>query len=153
MKYADILNKLRKYCAYQERCHQDVERKLCSIKDLPDVWVDDIIAELISENYLNEERFAELYAGSKFRTKGWGKHKIRFELKKKEISDYLIDKSLSTISDQEYLDQINKWVEKKSKELSAMSYHQRKSYLYKFLFTKGYGSDEIQRFLDNNTQI
>ncbi|HRB80274.1 MAG TPA: RecX family transcriptional regulator, partial [Niabella sp.] len=82
-----ILQKLRHYCAYSERCHADVVNKLFEWK----VWKkdhDEIIATLIEENYLNEERFARLFAGGHFRQKQWGRNKITVALKQKNISPY-----------------------------------------------------------------
>src|SRR6185436_12462299 len=101
------LQKLKHYCAYQERCHSEVKEKLFSLG----VWKkdhDEIIATLIEENYLNEERFAIAFAGGKFRIKQWGKIRIKAELKKRRVSDYCINKALQQISDQEYLQTMKK---------------------------------------------
>ncbi|MBP6234345.1 MAG: RecX family transcriptional regulator, partial [Chitinophagaceae bacterium] len=87
------LQKLKHYCAYQERCHSEVKEKLYQLG----VWKkehDEIIASLIEENYLNEERFAVAYAGGHFRIKQWGRIKIKYELKQKQVSEYSIKKAL-----------------------------------------------------------
>ena len=81
------LQKLKHYCAYQERCHQEVKEKLYSL-EMHKQDVEIIISQLIEENYLNEERFAIQYAGSKFRIKHWGKVKIKHALKQKQVSEY-----------------------------------------------------------------
>ena len=86
------LQKLKHYCAYQERCHNDVKEKLYKLG----VWKkehDEIIAALIEENYLNEERFAIAYAGGKFRINSWGRVKIKYALKQKQVSEYCIKKA------------------------------------------------------------
>ena len=80
------LQKLKHYCAYQERCHSEVREKLFSLG----VWKkdhDEIISALIEKNYLNEERFAIAYAGGKWRVKQWGRQKIKYALKQKQVSD------------------------------------------------------------------
>jgi len=95
------LQKLKHYCAYQERCHSEVKEKLYQLG----VWKkehDEIIASLIEENYLNEERFAVAYAGGHFRIKQWGRIKIKYELKQKQVSEYSIKKALKQIEDEEY---------------------------------------------------
>ena len=74
------LPKIKQFCAYQERCHSEVKDKLFSF-GLTVLEVNSIISELINENYLNEERFAKLFAGGKFRIKQWGRNKIRQQLK------------------------------------------------------------------------
>lgn len=96
------LQKLRHYCAYAERCHSDVVNKLYDLG----VWKrdqDEIVATLIEENYLNEERFAQAFAGGHFRTKKWGRNKIKINLKQKGISEYCIKKGMAEIDQADYL--------------------------------------------------
>jgi len=76
--------KLERYCAYQERCHQEVVQKLKSLNIIP-VAIDQIISELITNNYLNETRFAQAYVRGKFRHKKWGKIRIQSQLKLRQI--------------------------------------------------------------------
>src|ERR1041384_7614127 len=93
--------KLKHYCAYQERCHSEVKEKLYQLgirkKDH-----DEIIAALIEENYLNEERFAISFAGGKFRMKQWGRLKIKQALKQRQVSEYCIKKALKEIDEKTY---------------------------------------------------
>lgn len=98
---AEIQKKLEYYCSYQERCHFEVEQKLYSLERSPDIR-NQIIVKLIEGNYLNEERFATLYAQSKLHQKKWGKVRIKLELKARKISEYLINKSLNEFSEEEY---------------------------------------------------
>ena len=100
------------YCNYQERSHQEVREKLYSFK-LYSNQVEQIIAQLIEEDFLNEERFAVQFAGGKFRIKAWGKIKIKAALKQKRISDYCIKKALNNISDDDYLEKLEQVIEKK----------------------------------------
>lgn len=95
------LQKLRYYCAYQERCHQEVAAKLFALK-VNKQEHDAIIAQLIEEEYLNEERYATAYAGGKFRLKGWGKLKIEVALKARNIQPYCINKALKSIDVYDY---------------------------------------------------
>lgn len=95
----EVLHKLIRYCDYQDRCHQEVRTKLLQLKvyghDL-----EEVMAELIDRDYLNEERFARSYARGKYRIKGWGRIKIRQGLKAKRISDYSIRKGLLEIEEE-----------------------------------------------------
>src|SRR6478672_11536112 len=97
-EYKKILNKGRKYCAYQERSQQEVRDKLYSW-GLHRTEVEQALSELISENYLKEERFAEAFAGGRFRIKKWGRNKIRLALQQKKVSEPLINSALKNISD------------------------------------------------------
>ncbi len=92
------LQKLKHYCAYQERAHSEVKEKLYDLG----VWKkdhDEIISTLIEENYLNEERFAIAFAGGKWRVKHWGRVKIKYELKQKQVSEYCIKKAMKQIDE------------------------------------------------------
>jgi regulatory protein len=95
------LQKLRHYCGYQERCHQEVKEKLYSF-GLRKPDVETAVATLIEEDRLNEERFAIQFAGGRFRLKHWGKIKIRYELRQKQVSDYCIGKALGSIDESDY---------------------------------------------------
>ena len=95
-KYNYILDKARRYCAYQERCVFDLKNKLYEWKVRPDVSAR-IINTLEEENYLNEERFARVFAGGKFRIKKWGRNKIMAELRARKIPDLIIQIGLDEI--------------------------------------------------------
>jgi regulatory protein len=95
------LQKLRHYCAYQERCHVEVKEKLYSF-GLRKQMVEESIAQLIEEDYLNEERFAIQFAGGKFRMKQWGRVKIKHALKQKQVSVYCINKALKELDAEDY---------------------------------------------------
>lgn len=97
----ETIQKLEYYCSYQERCHIEVQEKL---RDF-DISLEDknrVIVHLIEHNFLNEERFANLFSISKFHQKKWGKIRIKNELKARKISSYLITKSLNEIPENEY---------------------------------------------------
>ena len=114
MTYKQVLEKLKHYCAYQERAHSEVYSKLWDFQ-LDEEERTNIIATLIGENYLNEERFAIAYAGGKFRMKKWGKVKIKIELKKRNISAYCIKKAMQEIDEEGYMEGLYKVIEKKMK--------------------------------------
>lgn len=138
----EALAKLQRYCAYQDRCHQEVEKKL---KDYG-IWgedLDDIVVELIRENFLNEERFARSYARGKFRIKRWGKTKITRELKFRKISKYCIKKAMEEIDQEEYKNELRKILAKKIKEYKNPKFYERKVKAARFAMMKGYESSMV----------
>ena len=140
---------LIKYCQYQERCHSEVMTKLKEMECTTDE-ADEYIAWLISENILNEERFARAFARGKFRMLGWGKTKIKQHLKQKKVSDYCIRKGLSEIDETEYDEKLNKFAEKKQKELkSEKNQPTKKKKIYNFLIQKGYERDLVIYLLND----
>lgn len=98
---SEAFDKMKKFCAYQERSQLEVRQKLYQLMFKGDD-AEFVIAELVKENFLNEERFARSYARGKFRIKQWGKVRIKMELQQKGISEACIRKGLSEISDNDY---------------------------------------------------
>ena len=140
--------KIKQYCAYQERCHSEVRTKLYSF-GLNKDEVEEIIYLLITENYLNEERFAIMYAGGKFRMRQWGKNKIKQALKYKQISDYCIKKALKEIDEKDYQKTFFKLAEQKFKALkSEKNLFIKKRKLQDFLIRKGYEHHLIREVVD-----
>ncbi|MEO9100411.1 MAG: regulatory protein RecX [Ginsengibacter sp.] len=138
------LPKIKQYCAYQERCHSEVRDKLYSF-GLHKKEVEEIISTLISENYLNEERFAIHFAGGKFRMKQWGKVKIKQALKFKKVSDYCIKKALKEIDAKEYERVFQKLADQKLKTLkSEKNIFIKKRKLQDFLLQRGFESEMVR---------
>ena len=142
------LPKAQHYCAYQERCHSEVRDKLYGYGlTAPDV--ETIISQLITGNYLNEERFAIHYAGGHFRTKSWGRVKIKYELAKKKISVYCIKKALQQIGEDEYLKTLNRLADLKLKTLKGeKNLFIKKRKLQDHLLQKGFESDLVREIVN-----
>ena len=117
-KLLEAKNKIESYCAYQERCDQEVRMKLKSW-NLYSEDVDILISDLITNNFLNEERFAEAYVSGKFRIKKWGRVKIKQHLKQKNISAYSIKKAIETIDEDDYLKTVNDLLGAKSRLIKS----------------------------------
>src|SRR5690606_1314540 len=94
----EALQKLKHFYGYQERCHREVVEKLFSLR-VRKTYHDEILAGLIEENYLNEERFAFHLAGGRYRMKNWGRKKIMFALREKKVNEYSIKKALQQIDE------------------------------------------------------
>lgn len=134
--------KLEHYCAYQERCHDEVMQKLKSMHMIPEAC-DLIIAYLIENNFLNEERFACSFARGKHRMKQWGKNRIVNELKARHISRYNIERALKEISAEEYYDTFHKAAEKQWTAVTEKNIHKKKKKVFDFLMRKGFETQLI----------
>jgi regulatory protein len=143
----EALNKARKYCAFQERCHSEVRNKLLQWGQRG-IALEEIMSQLINENFLNEERFAVAYAGGKFRIKGWGISKITNELKKRHVSEYCIRKALQQIHPAEYKKSLLKIIEKKNKVVKEANPFKRKYKLAQFAAAKGYEAEQVWEVLN-----
>lgn len=137
--------KIEAYCAYQERCDQEIRKKLNSWF-LHQEDIDILIADLISNNFLNEERFAEAYVSGKFRIKKWGRIKIKQHLKQKQISDYSINKAMSQIDEEEYWQTLQYLAE--NKLVSGKTEWDRKAKLKRYLASKGFETNLIHEVVE-----
>ena len=135
----EALSKLQKYCAYQDRCHQEVRTKLINLGIYGDD-LEEIIAELISDNFLNEERYARSYARGKFRMRKWGKNRILKELKFRKISDYCIRKAMTEIEDEEYRHTLEEIILKKQQFIKEKDPFKAKNKIAKYAINRGYES-------------
>ena len=135
----EALLKLQNYCAYQERCHQEVRQKLKEMHMIPDA-IDKIIVYLLEHNFLNEERFAKTFVSGKFRIKKWGKHRLTLELKKKDISKININSAISQIPYTEYIDVFNNLAEKKALSILENDKWKKKKKLIDYLLYRGWES-------------
>jgi regulatory protein len=136
------LTKAQLSCAYQERCQQEMREKLYEW-GLYSNDVENIIANLVTDNYLNEERFAKAYAGGKFRIKKWGRVKIKLELKKRKISDYCIKKGMQEIDDSDYIKTLKEIIAKKSKEIKGGKVQVRNYKIAQYAYSRGFESDLV----------
>lgn len=140
------LQKIKAYCAYQERSHHEVKEKLYAY-GLYKKDVENILSELISENYLNEERFAILFVGGKFRMKQWGRIKIVNELKLRRISPYNIRTALQEIDETAYINTLHKLALAKWNSLKHEQYINREVKTTRYLLQKGYEPNLIRERL------
>ncbi len=136
------LQKLRYYCAYQERCHQEVVAKLYALK-VKRPEHEAVIAQLIEEGYLNEERYAIAYAGGKFRMKGWGKLKIENALKSRDIQPYCIQKALRSIDTADYDNFLQNEILKKANGLAPEHIPEMQVKIAHAMMLKGFEPNKV----------
>jgi regulatory protein len=143
---SEILQKLARYCAYQERCVQELEQKMKTFEVLPSEF-SEYVAWLSENNYLNEARFVEIFVRSKFNQKGWGRTKINYELRKRGISASLLASAWDGIDDQDYIEKARTFLQKKKDEIKAGTSPQRYQKCYNYGLSKGYESSLVRELL------
>lgn len=139
---AEIVQKLEYYCSYQERCHVEVNEKLKTFS-VTSLEKDQVIVHLIQQNFLNEERFASVFAISKFHQKKWGRIRIKNELKARKISDFLITKSLKEIPTDEYETTFELLSDKFWDNITERNPLKKRKKYCDYLLRKGWESDWI----------
>jgi regulatory protein len=134
--------KMEHYCAYQERCHQEVEMKLCGMQLIPEA-VEKIMLHLLENDFINETRFAKAFARGKFSIKKWGRNRIVNELKKRKISAYNINLALQEIDDQDYTVTLEALAEKRLKQITEKDKYKKRKKLADYLLYRGWESDLV----------
>ena len=139
---------MRFYCRYQQRCQSEVKEKLFELgvnkKDH-----DELIAELVKENCLNDERFAVAFARGRFKLKQWGRKKIQKGLREKRVSDEIAQKALEQINKKEYRAILNKLAKERYAALKHEQHLVRKKKTMDYLMQKGYELDLVKEVINN----
>ncbi|SHG64896.1 regulatory protein [Flavobacterium micromati] len=138
----EAVHKIEHYCAYQERCHEEVVQKLRSMKMDSDE-IDVILVKLIGDNFLNEERFACSFARGKHRMKQWGKIRIVNELKFKKINQRLITTALKQITEEEYLVTFHTLAERNWESIRETNALKKRKKFCDYLLRKGFESNLV----------
>ena len=138
----EAVQKMERYCAYQERCHKDVVAKLRTMKMIPSA-IDAIVVHLIQENYLNEECFARSFARGKFNIKKWGRNRIVAELKQRNISPHNIKAALEEINERDYTTALDTLAKKRISELTDTDLQKRRRKVAGYLLYRGWESELV----------
>lgn len=139
--------KIAAYCAYQDRCQMEVRNKLYE-KGVYGDKAEDLIAEMISEGFLNEERFAQSFVRGKYRLKKWGRNRIQLELKQKQVSPYCIKSGLKEIDPEEYWEILIRETEKKYYSIKEQDEFKKRYKTTQYLMGRGFEMDLIQSALE-----
>lgn len=138
----EVIQKMEYYCAYQERCHAEVKEKLYSFQVSQDEK-DQVIVHLLDNNYLNEERFASIFTQSKLHQKKWGKKRITIELKARNISAFLITKSIKEIETNDYESMFEEVSNKHWDTITEKNTLKKRKKFCDYLLRKGWESERV----------
>ena len=135
----EATRKLEGYCAYQDRCHKEVNSKLKEM-GMISAAMDEIVGHLIKENFLNEGRFARSFARGKFNIKKWGKKRIINELKQRDITKYNLKLALKEIDEDIYLETLEILAKKRAMQLTETNVFKKRKKLADYLLYRGWES-------------
>jgi len=147
-----VLEKIQKYCLFQDRCQSEVAKKLASFP----ISVEDkeaIINQLIDDRFLDEERFTETFIRSKFNQNRWGKLKIKMALQAKGVGNRIIDKWIDSLDEEKYIDCINYLIQQKKRSIKSDNPLEVKHKVANYIIGKGFESElvwqQISHFFNN----
>ena len=140
------LQKAQNLCSKKEICCYDIRIKQKKW-ELSNQDISLIITQLVENNFIDETRYSEAYANDKFRFNKWGKIKIQYELKKRNISSSNINNALNKIDEKEYITTLKELLQKKSAELKNIDKFQKKQKLLRFVLNKGYEPEIVYKII------
>ena len=143
-----LLNKAATYASRCEHCESEVREKLLAWGGSNEE-VDEIIAYLTEERYIDNQRYANSYTKDKFRFNHWGKYKISMMLRSKDIGNEIIEEALEQIDDEEYLEKLQQILKDKLRSLKYSSEYEKKGKLFKFAQSRGFESGAISKVIDS----
>lgn len=142
----EALTRLATLCASAEYCEYDLRKKM-ERWELPEGAEDAIIQQLVKERFLDEERYAKAFVRDKFRYNKWGRIRISMELKKKRISEHVIEDALEEIPSDDNLDTLKALIESKKKSVKGKSDYEIKCKLIRFALSRGFTMDDINKVI------
>ncbi len=147
MDYRQALNKAAALCSRKEYCSNDIQKKLVNW-DLAEDEVAKALDWLIQEKFVDDERYAAYYVRDKFRFNGWGRIKIRYQLRGKQIASSLIDEALEQINEAEYAEKLAELLHSKKRSVKNKDTWQTKAALARFAQSRGFEPDIVFRTID-----
>ena len=140
-----IIEKIQSYCLYQDRCIKEVKNKLYSFK-VSSQLVENIVENLIDNDYLNEERYTKMFIQGKLRIKKWGRIKLKYELRLKGIDIKIINEHINQINEEDYIKYFNEFSTNRIKFLKGSTDQKKRSFINYFTY-RGWENDLIYQKL------
>ena len=147
--YKEAYQKASAFCAMSEKCEQDVRKKLQKWEVFKQD-ADRIIAQLKLDDFLNDIRYCEAFVKDKFRFNRWGKVKIAFELKTKNLPSEAIYDAIDKIDEDEYLSSLQELLNAKKRTIKKGTQYEIQVKLYKFALSRGFESDLVKQLIIDN---
>ena len=143
LSYEQALHRLAAYCSRAERCEWDIRRKADAWEISPEQQTR-IIQQLRKEQFLDEERYCKAFVNDKAKYNRWGINKIRFELKKKQIPESLIQKALKNLNPEENRERLRLLIERKKKSVKGKNDWDIRQKLLRFAISRGFSQEDIE---------
>jgi len=146
--YSELLQKARNFCSRSEKCPEDVRMLLSKYNDSKDEIVK-IIAELQKDGFIDIERYVRAYVNDKIRFDKWGRIKISFALRQKNLPDDVVSRILNEIDKDEYLNNLRILIKNKTEQIKETDPYKLKHSVTRFCVSRGFEYDYISKILEN----
>ena len=143
----ELLNKLRHFCSFRDRCTSEVEQKLQSLNVVP-AKRPGLLDRLRSEKFLDDRRYAGSFARGKFHHNRWGRVKIAYELAGRGLPGNIIREGLEEIDEEEYVAVVIDLIRKKSEEIKDVKKFPIRNKILTFVSRKGFEAELVSKVMN-----
>ena len=147
LNYRHALTKVMEWCSRSERCISEVKQKLINF-ELSDNQLDEAVEFLIKEKFIDDSRYVQFYVSDKLRFNKWGKVKLHFMLRQKQINELIISEALDDIDQELYLKILRDLLVSKIKTVKGTTIYERKGKLANYALSHGFEFDLAFRIVD-----
>ncbi len=148
LELVEAKQKAARFCAFQERSPKEVFDKLKSW-GLGEEQVDQVLAQLFKEGFVDPQRFANAYCNDKFEFNSWGKQKIKANIYQHQLATSIVDLALDRIDKGKYFERLQALANRKWLSLEEEKPSERKKKVLAFLVSKGFETDLIWKAIGN----
>lgn len=108
-----------------------------------------LLKQLKEEELIDDQRFANAFVRGKFRVNRWGRNRITYELRARQLSEPVISIALREIDEEQYLDTIRTLIIKKNQEINPGKTVNKREKIINFVVGKGFESDLVLRMIQS----
>ena len=141
-----IADKMARLCSRSEQCSSDIRKKIKEA-GADDEMADHIILFLQNGKFLDDVRYAKAYALDKFKFNKWGRIKIRYYLKMKNLPEAVIAEGISAIDEKHYIRLLQKIISDKAKTIKKDNIFEKTGQIIRFAQSRGFEPELIHRYL------
>ena len=134
-------------CAQAEHCQYEMFEKMRRW-ELDDEAQARVMQRLVSERYVDDERYARAFVKDKVHYNKWGRRKVEQALWQKHIDEDIRQQVLDEIDDEEYISVLRPLLKQKRRSTKAANDYQLNQKLMRFALGRGFTFDIIRQCID-----
>ena len=131
------MNRAAALCARSEQAPADIREKLLKW-GLSVSTANQVLAQLIEQGYIDEQRFARAFVNDRFRFNGWGRIKIAHQLRLKGIPNEIIDEAMTAIDEEQYRERLMELLRAKWRDVSDREPRAAWAAMMRFAASRGF---------------
>ncbi len=147
LTFREALSKATDLCGRSEKCCFDIEMK-CHEWQLSSEETARLLTYLLKEGFINHERYATSFVNDKFKFNKWGKIKIAYTLRQKQLEEAIIRSALSGIPDEAYRKTLHDLISAKAKTIREKDPYTYRNKLLAFAQSRGFEPNETLRMIE-----